>query len=85
MTDKKEYASITESGLEALKGDLRSMGIVPPDGDSGVIEYQGVRLAIDYEVAKRTLTIRIAEKPGFIPESLIWQLLDARVQKCLGR
>ncbi|MGH9397981.1 MAG: hypothetical protein ACRD18_14170 [Terriglobia bacterium] len=85
MADTKEYQGITENGLGILKKDLQSMGITPPDGDSGTIEYQGVKLGVDFVRVAQKLTIRILEKPSFVPESLVWQLLDGRVQKCVGQ
>lgn len=85
MADQKEYADIGRSVLECLKKDLQSMGINPPEGDSGTIEYQGVKLTITYAEADQKLTIQIASKPAFVPESLVWQLLDGRIQKCAGK
>lgn len=82
MASFKEYNGITEAGLGALKKDLESMGITPPNGNSGTIEYQGVKLGVDFLPETQKLTIRVLEKPPFVPESLIWQLLDGRVQKC---
>lgn len=85
MAGAKDYKGITQKGLGILKKDLESMGITPPEGDSGTIEYQGVKLGVDFAAAAQKLTIRILEKPPFVPESLIWQLLDGRVQKCVEK
>ena len=84
MADVKEYEGITESGLDNLRKDLQSVGITPPQGNSGTIEYQGVKLAINYDPPSQKLTLNIVEKPIFIPESLIWQMLDGRIQKCMA-
>lgn len=84
MADVKEYGGITEGGLDNLRKDLQSMGITPPQGNSGTIEYQGVKLAINYDPPSQKLTLNIVEKPVFIPESLIWQMLDGRIQKCMA-
>lgn len=81
---EKEYADVTEAALGELKQELRSMGINAPEGTSGVIEYQGVKLALDYAPAAQKLAIRIIQKPPFVPENLIWQLLDARLNKARG-
>lgn len=82
MADTKDYTGISASTLECLKTDLRSMGINPPDGDSGTVEYQGVKLSINYDSGHQTLSVHIISKPAFVPESLVWQLLDGRIQKC---
>ncbi|MGH9327127.1 MAG: hypothetical protein ACRD2B_10670 [Terriglobia bacterium] len=85
MADAKEFAGISRNTLNCLKKDLHTMGITPPDGDSGVIEYQGVKFSISYAETAAKLSIQILTKPAFIPESLVWQLLDGRIQKCSGK
>lgn len=85
MAEEKEYPGINRSTLDCLKKDLQSMGIAPPEGDSGVIEYQGVKLSITYTEPAAKLSIQILNKPSFVPESLVWQLLDGRIQKCGGK
>ncbi|MGH9355461.1 MAG: hypothetical protein ACRD10_04965 [Terriglobia bacterium] len=85
MADVKEYGGITKNGIDNLRKDLQSVGITAPPGNNGEIEYQGVKLNIDYKPSAQTLTVRILEKPIFIPEDLIWQMLDGRVLKCMGQ
>ncbi len=85
MASPKEYVGISRNTLECLKKDLQSMGITPPAGDNGTIEYQGVQLSVTYTEAAEKLSIGILNRPSFVPESLVWQLLDARVQKCVGK
>lgn len=82
MADSKDYTGIAPSTLNCLKTDLQSMGINPPQGDSGTIEYQGVKLSVTYSAADQKLSLQIISKPGFVPASLVWQLLDGRIQKC---
>lgn len=85
MADGKEYSGVTEAGIQSLRQSLQELGITVPEGDSGVVTYQGVKLGIDYAQADQKLSLKILEKPAFIPESLIWQMLDARVQKATGQ
>lgn len=85
MAAEKEYPDVTEAALGELKQELQSMGIEAPAGTSGVIEYQGVKLSLEFTPAAQKLAIRILQKPPFIPENLIWQLLDARINKARGR
>ena len=84
MADSKEYSGIAQSALECLKTDLQSIGIQPPPGDSGTIEYQGVKLSFSYSTSEQKLSFQIVSKPLVVPASLVWQLLDGRVQNCLG-
>lgn len=85
MADGKEYSGVTEAGIQSLRQSLQELGITVPEGDSGTVTYQGVKLGIDYAQAEQKLSVKILEKPAFIPESLIWQMLDARVQKAIGQ
>jgi hypothetical protein len=82
MADSKAYTGIAQSTLDCLNTDLKSMGIDPPSGEGGTIEYQGVKLSVFYSATAQTLSVRIISKPPFVPESLVWQLLDGRIQKC---
>ncbi|MGH9470036.1 MAG: hypothetical protein ACRD1N_06820 [Terriglobia bacterium] len=85
MAEEKEYTGVTRATLDCLKQDLQTMGVASPEGDSGTIEYQGVKLSIVYDSAGEKLTVWVLQKPGFVPESLVWQLLDGRIQKCGGK
>jgi hypothetical protein len=82
MADSKDYSGVAQSTLDCLNTDLKSLGINPPEGGNGMIEYQGVKLSVSYSAAGQTLSVRIMSKPPFVPETLVWQLLDGRIQKC---
>ncbi len=82
MAASKTYDGVGDGAMECLRKELQSMGIAPPEGEAGTIEYQGVKLSITYTAAVQTLCVEITSKPAFVPESLVWQLLDVRVQKC---
>jgi hypothetical protein len=82
MAESKEYTGIAQSALDCLKTDLKSIGVNPPEGDTGTVEYQGVKLSVSYSAAEQKLTFRIINKPPVLPESLVWQLLDGRIKKC---
>ncbi len=84
MAQQKDYPNIEPKTLDCLKSELQSMGITPPEGDSGTIDYQGVKLQVTYQASAQTLSVEMLQKPVFIPESLVWQLLDGRVQRCIG-
>jgi hypothetical protein len=85
MADSKDYTNVSSAAVDCLKNDLRSMGIDPPEGDTGAIEYQGVKLTIAYAPADKKLSVQIISRPSFVPASLVWQLLDGRIQKCIGQ
>jgi hypothetical protein len=84
MAETKEYGGITRSTLDCLKQRFQSQGVAPPEGDSGTIEQQGVRLSVTYVEAEQTLKFGLIEKPFFIPDDLVWTLLDNAVKGCAG-
>ena len=84
MPDSKDYQGIARTTLDCLKKDLETMGVRMPSGDSGEIEYQGVKLSFIYSETDQKLTAQIMAKPAFIPAAMVWQLLDNKVQKCAG-
>ncbi len=85
MAETKEYVGIARTTLDCLKQRLQSQGVTPPAGDSGTIEQQGVRLSVAYIEAEQKLQFGIVEKPFFIPEDLVWTLLDSAVRSCTGK
>lgn len=82
MPDSKEYGGTSRDTLNCIRKDLRGMGINLPDGDNGTIDYQGVKLSVTYREAEQKLAVKILEKPAFVPEAMLWQLLEARIEKC---
>jgi hypothetical protein len=82
MAKTKEYDGITRSMLDCLKQRFQSQGGAPPDGDSGTVEQQGVRLSMTYVEAEQKLQFGLIEKPFFIAEHLVWTLLDRAVKGC---
>ncbi|MGH9453953.1 MAG: hypothetical protein ACRD2O_08290 [Terriglobia bacterium] len=84
MPDSKEYDGTSRHTLNCIRKDLEGMGINLPEGDTATIEYQGVKLAITYSEADQKLAVKILQKPSFVPEAMVWQLLEARIQKCKG-
>lgn len=84
MADTKEYVGITRPALDCLKEHLESRGIIPPTGDSGTFGHQGVMLSVTYLEEQQILQFGIVEKPFFVPEDVVWTLLDGAVKGCAG-
>ena len=68
--------------MDCLRQSLTSKGITPQGDDTATIEYQGVKLSVSYDEANQVLNLNILEKPAYVPESLIWGLIDNSVQQC---
>src|SRR4051794_2162516 len=85
MPDCKNYGGITRDELNLLRGDLKREGITIPEGDQVSFSGpQGIQLEATYDENKQTLRICIIKKPFFIPESMIWQFIDAGVEPYEG-
>jgi hypothetical protein len=82
MAETKEYAGIARGTLDCLRQHLESHGLTSPSGDSGIIKQQGVILSVTYIEAQQILQFGIIERPLFIPEDLVWSLLDQAVKGC---
>lgn len=67
--------TLTREQFEILRDKLAAQGH-PITGDSGAIEASGVRLQCSYSDLEQTLTVNIAHKPMFVPESLVWSKID---------
>lgn len=85
MPNCKLYGGITRGELEHLRGDLAREGVAVPAGDDvGVAGPYGVQLRATYDGAKETLKVCITKKPFYIPESMIWGIVDAGVEPYEG-
>lgn len=82
MAEVKEYTGITRGAVDCLRNDLKSMGISAPAGDNMAIEYMGVKLQVAYAEDSQKLDVTIVQKPVFIQDSMVWQFLDGKIQKC---
>ncbi|HXJ91789.1 MAG TPA: hypothetical protein VMT20_02780 [Terriglobia bacterium] len=76
MDVSRRFEGVTPEVVERLKQGLQQKGIKPFEGDSGMIEAMGVKLAVNYHAAEQALDIQILEKPAFIPESLVWAQVE---------
>ena len=82
MATSKEYTGIARQRMDCLRQSLTSKGITPQGEDTATVEYQGVKLSLSYDEANQVLKLNILEKPAYVPESLIWGLIDNSVQQC---
>lgn len=82
MPSSREYSGMARSHVDCLRQNLQSKGITVQGGDNATVEYEGVKLSINYDESKQALQIEILEKPAFIPESLIWGFVDSTVKQC---
>ena len=74
----KDYTGVTRATLERWRQEAARSGDPLPDGDSFTFQKSGVTISASYNEAAETATICIVEKPAFIPESMVWSILESR-------
>jgi|JI10StandDraft_1071094.scaffolds.fasta_scaffold1838141_2 hypothetical protein len=81
--DAKTYHGLTDVMMRGIRIDLHQMGMSLPDGDQGIIVNQeyGVQVEFIYSNPELVLTVRIVEKPFFVPCSLIYGRLDQAIER----
>ena len=85
MPNCKFYGGITRVELELLRRDLQKEGVIVPAGDDvSVTGPYAIELHITYDEAKETLQVCITKKPFYIPEAMVWQIIDAGVEPYEG-
>ncbi|MDX6713097.1 MAG: hypothetical protein QOH96_4113 [Blastocatellia bacterium] len=81
MSDSKLYEGITREELNILRSVLEKQGVKVPEGDDVLVEGPyGVQLQLSYDSVDEMLTVSIAKKPFFVPESMIWSMVDEGVR-----
>jgi hypothetical protein len=85
MADCKYYGGITREELDSLRRDLEKEGISLPPGDEVQFEGpHGIRLTATYDAAKETLRVCVVKKPFFIPDSMVWDVIDTGIRPYEG-
>lgn len=85
MPDSKTYDGISREDLNNLRLGLEKQGVKIPDGDDVLVEGPyGVNLQISYDSVMERLSISIAKKPFFVPESMVWNMVDEGVNPYKG-
>ena len=80
MSDSKLYEGITREELNSLRSSLEKQGVKVPEGDDVLVEGPyGVNLQISYDATSASLKVSIDKKPFFVPESMIWKMVDEGV------
>ena len=77
----KTFSDISRTTFEQIKADLRALGVEVPGGDACTIEHRGARGSLAYSEATGRLDVSILEKPVFVPEGVVWNLLDRAMQR----
>ncbi len=77
----KEYAGVTRESITKWREQSARSGTPLPDTDSFTVEKSGVKISVDYVESVSTVKICIVEKPAFIPDSMVWAIVDAQMKQ----
>jgi hypothetical protein len=77
----KEYTGVTRESITKWREQSARSGTPLPDSDSFTVEKSGVKISVDYAESVSTVKICIVEKPSFIPDSMVWAIVDAQMKQ----
>jgi hypothetical protein len=85
VSNCKQFDGISREELNGLRKVLEKQGVEVPEGDDvTVTAQQGVVLRLTYDKTAETLTVCIIDKPFFIPEVMVWSIIDAAMKPHVG-
>jgi hypothetical protein len=76
----KDYTGVTRASINKWREESARSGVTLPEGDSFTVEKSGVKISVDYAESSGTVKVCIVEKPGFIPESMVWSIVDSQMK-----
>ena len=77
-TNCKDYSGVTRATLDRWREEAARAGAALPAGDSFTFEKSGVTISAAYNEAAETVTICIVDKPAFIPDSMVWSIIESK-------
>lgn len=77
----KEYSGVSREAVTKFREQAERDGKPLPPGDSFVIERSGVKLSVDYTETTQVLKLCIAEKPAFIPDAMVWAIIEDQMKR----
>ncbi|GEM_PF-1128214 len=77
----REFTGISRDAVNKFREQVEKAGQPLPPGDSYTIERSGVKLSVDYTEVSETLRLCIVEKPGFIPDSMVWSIVEDQMRR----
>ncbi len=82
---ERSYNGVTRADVNKIRSGLGGYGISIPEGDDvEVTGPLGVKMRVQYDEPNKTLTLGIIDKPGYVPESSIWKVIESTATKRMG-
>lgn len=80
-TPRRLLDDVSRETFEQMKDDLRDLGANVPEGDDCIIEHRGALGRLRYLPSVQRVEIAILKKPLFVPDALVWSLLDRALNR----
>ena len=77
-TNCRDYTGVTRDAINRWREEAARSGTPLPPGDSFTIEKSGVTISANYNEGAQTATICIVDKPAFIPDSMVWSIVESK-------
>jgi hypothetical protein len=74
------YSNVNRAEIMELRKDIEAHGLIPPTGDIGTMHTHGVEIGFHYDESAQTLTLCINQKPFYVRESQVWDVLDPTIR-----
>lgn len=79
-TNCKDYTGVTRETLNRWREDAARTGTPLPPGDNFTVSKSGVTISAAYDETTQTATVCIVDKPAFVPESMVWSIIEANLK-----
>ena len=74
---ERSYRGVTRAHVNKIRKEIGKFGITMPEGDDVDISGPlGVKMHLNYDEPAETLSLSVIDKPVFIPESQIWNVIE---------
>jgi hypothetical protein len=79
---ERSYSGVTREHVNKIRKEIGKFGITIPEGDDVDVKGPlGVRMHLNYDEPAKTLNLSLVDKPAFIPESQIWNVIEKTAVK----
>ena len=79
---ERSYQGVTREHVNKIRKGIGKFGITMPEGDDVDIDGPlGVKMHLTYDESGKTLSLSVIDKPVFIPESQIWNVIEKTAMK----
>jgi hypothetical protein len=80
--DTRSYPGVTRADINRIRSEIGKFGITIPEGDDVEVKGPlGIKMQMTYDEPGQILQLAITKKPGYVPESQIWKVIESSAGK----